>query len=108
MYKFNEFSHRHFNSHQRNRVWRSINSDEDIKIIFSDCHNLVTDERLIAHKLDREDIDKMEMELGKCEIALNRMAVLKIAHDKMDDYITKYHDMSKQVADIALRRVSWN
>lgn len=68
--------------------------------------------KLNGDKLQREDIDEMEKELGKCEIALNRIKefpnLFSFTEEKIGEYVTKYNNLTTNVTEINMRRISWN
>ncbi|MFI2857563.1 hypothetical protein ACH6EH_10490 [Paenibacillus sp. JSM ZJ436] len=112
--KLRPYSHKHFKYDGRSEIHGSINTDDDVKKIFDGCDNIISYmiTKHLPHKLQREDIVIMEMELGKYEIALNKICQLPHMFSfSLEDralFKTKYSELVNKVHDFDLMRVSWN
>lgn len=108
-----KFKDRYFTSQQISAIWRTLNTDQDIERICNGCKNIILYiSQHSPNKLQREDIDEMEKELGKFEIAIDRInefqSMFSYKEEDRNTFIELYEKLVKDVSDINMRRISWD
>lgn len=110
----NKYSNMHFKDQaERNRIWQKFMNKEDV-------HNAI--ERVkgsIAymskhppHKLNREDMEFMEIPLAELEIALRKIKnvpeVFNLNEDEIKLIYENYDKLKQRIEQINIQRISWN
>ncbi|KZB90906.1 hypothetical protein A2U94_13745 [Bacillus sp. VT 712] len=104
---------KHFTYHERSEIWREINNDSDVYRMFEICKSGINMVKEIAPKdRIREDIVDIEKDLGKIEIAFQRINEFPQWFTFNDEDILKlkgdFANLEKECQKLNMQRVSWN
>ncbi|WP_342477784.1 hypothetical protein NYE24_00565 [Paenibacillus sp. FSL H7-0350] len=108
------YANSYFNHDATNIIWRSLNSNTDIERITNGCKNLIKhmSTQYKAHELQREDIEEMERELGKYEIALDRISehpqLFTFSEEEQVTFNEQFEILSDKVNKINVKKIFWD
>lgn len=71
--KFQFYSKRHAKKISNNRFWSTINNNNDVSVVQKNVENSIRYYQEFEYKLAMEDIDKIEIEIGKYELAVSKI-----------------------------------
>ncbi|AGK53173.1 hypothetical protein [Bacillus sp. 1NLA3E] len=109
MYKY---ANKYFNKHQRDNIWRNINTVRDIEIKSNFCESHIESIKKL-HPKDRirEDIIEAKMALGEFEIALIRIDkfpnLFNLSEEEIFSFREKYSNYEKELNNLDMQRISW-
>lgn len=110
MYKY---ANKHFNQHERNDIWREINTVSDVEIKFNYCDsqiNLIKE--MHPKNRIREDFIEAEKSLGNIEIALSRIETFpnyfNLNNKERLDLKSKFNSFEQEIVNLNMQRVSWD
>lgn len=104
---------KYYNFHEKSKVWRNINSDEDVqKCINRGSNALRIYEDISVKDRIREDTEGVERQLADIEIALERIEKLPnlftFTQEDVKCMKGKFVEFEKQLELLDLQRVSWD
>lgn len=107
-----KYATKYFNQHERDGIWRTIDTRRDIEIKFNSAESTIESVSKI-HPKDRvsEDRDELQIALGEIEIALRRIEVspdlFEYSKSEIEVLINKYYELDKKHHDIYTQGVMW-
>ncbi|MGV3266192.1 hypothetical protein ACEE99_20175 [Cytobacillus pseudoceanisediminis] len=110
--KMYKYASKYFNQHQRDKIWREINTVRDVEIKFNYCESQITSIKDL-HPKDRirEDIIDAEKYLGEIEIALRRIKTFpdqfNLSEVEINALKEKFTDFEKEINQLNMQRISW-
>lgn len=107
------YKHTYFNQHERNHIWRNINSDEDVQMCINGCLNaLKIYEGVPIKNRIREDKEGVERQLGELEIALERIdkfpKQFTFTQEDVKCLKEQFLDFEEKLEQLDMQRVSWD
>lgn len=109
MYKY---ANKHFNQHQRDQIWRNINTVRDVEIKSNFCNSHISSiSKLHPKDRIREDIIEAEKALGEFEMALNRINMFpdlfNLTEREIISFQEKFPKYVEELKKLDLQRISW-
>ncbi|WP_243357278.1 hypothetical protein [Bacillus litorisediminis] len=109
-----KYSNRYFkNQDKRNQIWRKFMNNKDVmnaidrvkgSIAYMSQHH--------PHKLNKEDMEFMEIPLAELEIALRKIKnvpnIFDFDEDQLKDIHKTYEELKRKIEQIDIQRISWN
>lgn len=108
-----KYVNKYYDFHEKSKIWRNINSDEDVQMCINGCSNaLRVYEGIPIKDRIREDKEGIERQLGVFEIALERIAKLPnlftFTQEDVERMNEKFAEFEKQLELLDLQRISWD
>lgn len=104
---------KYYNFHEKSKVWRNINSDEDVQMCINGCSNAlrIYEGISIKHRI-REDKEGVERELADFEIALERInqfpKQFTFTQEDVKCMKEQFLEFEKRLEQLDKQRLSWD
>lgn len=108
-----KYADKHFNKHQRNKIWSGLKGKKDVEMCYNRSENLINSVRETRPKdRIREDFIEIEETFGEIELALNKIAQFPDVFHYTEENLLKlkelFEDLIKQSIKLEEQSVYWH